>query len=149
MKTLTPQERAESHWAHALETGEIDSGHTLGWASIHGYLAGDKDREVIEAEKREAAAKGFDACMNKIFHWGKDEGDHTQVFTSGKAMREFYQAARADRQELVDCVLGMASALEYMWQNDESPRKICICYHDTFRTFADLINRLKSEVRTK
>lgn len=145
MKTPTPQQRAEAYSWNAGPVGLEDA-----------YLAGDKDREAIENEKsiqcitdlaranesiqcmqkeREAAGKGFDEYVENL----EASGDCLDDSYDGH--RITFQAARADRQELVDCVLEMYSIL----LNAPTAEKLEDQFIALADQHADLINRLKSE----
>lgn len=97
------------------------------------YLAGDADRERI---MREEASRGFDD------NYVKDICIRFALLSSGswvlpeaaKAIRHIIQETRADRAELVACVLEMAEIIE----NPSAPYDI--------RKYASLIKNLKAEV---
>lgn len=97
------------------------------------YKQGDADRERI---MREEASRGFDEYSTKE--------EHASWFSSvmnKQAGRHCWAAARADRAELVACVLEMAASIDVLEHIGGARSR-------AKDKWSDLINKLKAEKDT-
>lgn len=142
----TPMERAEE--LYEFTTNE--SGQLISDDCIHAYLRGDADRERI---MREEASRGFIKCTiikpNGLEHptvVAIDYGERKIPFGEMIDMVEVGAviAARADRKELVACILEMAALSEEAIRFSGYPARV-EKLKSPLINYAALIKKLKAE----
>jgi len=141
MTTKSIQQRAEEYCLGG--TPGLDSywfsGKLKAMESVQkAYIAGDAERERIMKEEFQRMEDAWRERYNRDCFPGEDK-------VSGSVNKKYHEAvltkARADRQELVDCVLEMA-----FWIQDFTGSR----FEDLERIkpHADLIKKLKAEKDT-
>lgn len=105
--------RAEESEANALRV----PGGRFGRLYVMGYLAGDSDRERLMKEELIKMTNSYERAFQRFC---ETKNEYEEIFKAWKKyealsleLSDELQAARADRQELVDCVLEMADYINH------------------------------------